>query len=191
MKVRKEISPEKEAIRLSVRSQLKKEPKNIRLSKSIRIKDLTLNNLFFKKVKVVMFYYSTSLEVDTRELIREALKAGKTVILPAVDPKKNEIVPVAIQDTESLVEGAFGILEPALDPKNIFPVAKIELVFVPGVAFDKWGNRLGRGLGFYDRFLSKLNSKTLKVGLAFNFQLVDSVPTVQGQDVPLDLVISN
>lgn len=138
-----------------------------------------------------MLYSSLEDEVDTKALIAESLRLKKTVLFPWVNKKDRTIVPLEIKDTASLVKGSFGIMEPAYQAEFVFPLKMIDLVFVPGIAFDKWGNRLGRGLGFYDRFLSELDPKTVKAGLAFDIQLVEGVPTEEGKDVVLDLVISN
>ncbi len=185
------LSEEKETIRRDMLLQLKKQSQENRMHKSRRIKDLALSNIFFKRASCVMFYAATSYEVDTREMIQEALRLGKAVALPVVDSHKKEMVPVIIKSLDSLTKSPMGILEPTIEEKNIAPISNIELLFVPGVAFDKWGNRLGRGLGFYDRFLLQLPPKTVKVGLAFDFQILSYVPVVQGQDVMLDLIISN
>lgn len=91
---------------------------------------------------------------------------------------------------DSLVRSSLGILEPVRDENKVIPISELDLVVVPGLAFDKGGNRLGRGAGYYDRFLAKLPGRTLKVGLAFDFQVLNYVPAVDGQDVALDLVIS-
>lgn len=182
---------EKETIREKMLFQLKRQSVENRIRKSNRIKELALDTRFFKRASSIMLYISTRQEVDTKELIQETLRLGKTAVLPRVDPEAREIVPVVIKNLDSLVKSPLGIWEPELEDKNIIQVSDLELVFVPGIAFNKWGNRLGRGLGFYDRFLSRLPSKTVKVGLAFDFQIVDQLPVVEGQDVSLDLVISN
>lgn len=171
--------------------QLKKQSEPDRMCKSRRVKELALKGPFFGRAQRVMFYASTGEEVDTRELMDEAWQRGKTVLLPSVDGARNELVPVVVRDRRGLVKGKLGIYEPVIDPENLLPPSELELVFVPGIAFDKWGNRLGRGGGFYDRFLAKLSPRAVKVGLAFDFQLVENVPLIPGHDVPLDLVISN
>lgn len=94
---------------------------------------------------------------------------------------------------ELLASGAFGILEPKLEyrnrPERRYSPEKIDLVLVPGLAFDRFGGRLGRGKGFYDRFFQKLPQKTVLVGLAFDEQLVERVP-VEPHDRKMDFLLT-
>ena len=83
-----------------------------------------------------------------------------------------------------------GILEPAADPKRRIPPGRLDCVFVPGIAFDKRQNRLGRGAGFYDRFLKRVSKRASKIGLGFSFQIVPRVPT-EAHDVRLDTVLTD
>lgn len=85
-------------------------------------------------------------------------------------------------------KGAFGVLEPVQDPQYEINLSEMSGLFVPGVAFDRSGHRLGRGKGFYDKALS--NFPGLKVGICFEFQIVDSVP-VESHDVSMDYIITN
>lgn len=185
------VDQEKENLREEVLFQLKKQEPNLRISKSLKIKDLALKSSFFTRAQTVLFYMATAYEVETKELIEETMRLGKTVALPVCEPKTREILPVRVKDLSGLTRGSTGILEPVSEPHNILPLSGIDLVMVPGIAFDRWGHRLGRGLGYYDRFLAKLKPTTVKVGLAFDFQVVESVPAVEGRDIPLDLVLSN
>lgn len=139
----------------------------------------------------MLFYYPSALEVDAKPLLEAAWKLGKKVALPRTQSETKVLIPIVVRDLDALEKGPHGIYEPAHAEADVLPLAQIDLIVVPGVAFDKWGNRLGRGLGFYDRFLARLGARTTKIGLAFDIQMVELVPTVDEQDVPLDLVISN
>ena len=150
------------------------------LSQKIRTSLFSLKE--YKSAKAVMFYVSFNKEVSTREMIKEALKT-KTVIVPKC--VKNEIAPYAIKSIEELKKGTLGILEPKT--KNIFPKEKIDLIIVPGIAFDKRGFRIGYGKGYYDRFLKNLKAK--KIALAFEFQVIKKVPENE-KDVPVDMVVT-
>lgn len=110
-------------------------------------------------------------------------------------PKKKLLLPLIVGDDlrlllyegpESLKPGPFGILEPKADGIEV-PKNEIDLIIVPGVAFDKDKNRMGRGRGFYDRLLSTLNAP--KVGICFGFQLIPQVP-VEPFDKKMDYVIT-
>lgn len=135
-----------------------------------------------KKAKSVLLYYPHKNEINTLPLINAFLKQGKTVLLPKVEGLN--IIPVIFKDLSQLKEGYAGIKEP--EGKAISP-EEIDIVIVPGVAFDKKGHRLGYGKGYYDRFLSKTNA--LKIGLAYDFQIVENLPAEE-HDVPLDLIIT-
>jgi len=144
----------------------------------------------FKRAKTVMFYVSEGGEVHTHRMIREALRSGKRVLAPAMGEGKKILLPVAIRDFDrELSPGKWGILEP--DPKKNSPVSlsEIDLVVIPGVAFDLRGNRLGRGEGYYDSFLKKVFPAVPRVALAFEWQLVKKVP-VAPHDIPVDRIIT-
>jgi len=134
------------------------------------------------KKDVFLFYYPHKNEVDLRPLIEKLLKQGKTVLLPKTTDK--DILPIQINSLASLKEGKFSIPEPEGTP---FPKEKIDVVFVPGVAFDKKGNRIGYGKGFYDRFLKDFDP--IKVGVAFDFQVIDELPA-EDHDEKVDFIIT-
>ena len=132
-----------------------------------------------------MFFVSFNNEIDTHGMIEDALK-NKIVVVPKV--LHHEIEPSVIISFDNLIpSGKFGILEPIEAMK--IPWKKIDLVLVPGIVFDKNGHRIGYGLGFYDKFLKKV-PKAIKIGLAFDFQIVDKVPREE-HDVPVDLVVTD
>jgi len=186
----KSILEKKDAIRRDMLSRLKSQPPGDRNTKSLRIKELALRSPFFMKAEVILFYAATSFEVDTRPLILECIKMGKRAALPVTDTSRKKLVPVVIDNMESLAKSSLGIMEPAREEEKILSPESLDLIVVPGIAFDKSGNRLGRGAGYYDRFLADLPANTVKVGLAFDFQMIDDVPVVPGLDIRLDFVIS-
>ena len=185
------ISSEKAKLREIVTSKLKEQSSKARELKSKLIASKLQRDPVFQKAQVIMFYVSTAEEVDTRVLLTECLAAGKRITVPLIDQNQRSLVSVEIKDFgQDLVLGSYGILE----PKNVrfqpFSVEQIEIVLVPGVAFDRAGYRLGRGKGYYDRFLCELNPKTIKIGLAFDIQMVDRVPH-DPRDVQMDQVLMN
>ncbi len=135
-----------------------------------------------KKAKSILLYYPHKNEINTLPLINIFLKQGKTVLLPKV--QNQDIIPVIFKDFSQLKEGYAGIKEPEGES---LPPEEIDVVIVPGVAFDKKGHRLGYGKGYYDRFLSKTNAS--KIGLAYDFQIVDNLPAEE-HDIPLDFIIT-
>jgi 5-formyltetrahydrofolate cyclo-ligase len=107
---------------------------------------------------------------------------SKELFLPKVD---GDTLKIVAYDKSRLITGAYNILEP--DDNNYFPVEDIELIIIPGVAFDKQKNRLGRGKGYYDKLLS--NTEAFKIGICYDFQLVDEIST-DAHDIKMDIVIA-
>lgn len=134
----------------------------------------------------VLLYYSLPDEVNTHDYIDQLVAAGKRVLLPVVVDQENMIIR-EYSGQQDLREGAFHILEPIgkLFPPERYP--EIELAIIPGMSFDKKGNRLGRGKGYYDRFLA-LIPRAYKIGICFDFQKEDWIPT-EPTDVRMNQVI--
>lgn len=153
------------------------------VEKSGQIKNNLFNLEQYKKSKTVMFFVSFNSEVNTHSMIRDALK-NKTVVVPKVE--HHEIEPSVIIDLDNLVPAKFGIPEP-IDLMKI-TYKNIGLVLVPGIVFDKECHRIGYGFGYYDKFLAKV-PKAIKIGLAFNFQVVDKIPR-EMHDVPVDMIVT-
>ena len=136
------------------------------------------------QANTVMFYHSLPDEVYTHEAVDQRVKMGKRVLLPVViDEQHLEIR--QYQSPQDLKLGAMNILEPAGQPFTAYQ--EIETVLVPGMSFDAHGNRLGRGKGYYDRFLAQV-PQAYKIGVCFDFQKVDEVPT-DGNDIKMDEVV--
>ena len=135
------------------------------------------------EAQTILAYYALPDEVDTHALLDELLAAGKTVLLPKVlDDETMELR--RYTGHRSLCEGAFHIMEPAGAPFT--EVSRIDIALIPGLAFDPQGHRLGRGKGYYDRFLATFRGKT--IGICFDFQKVAEVP-VDAHDVAVDCVV--
>jgi 5-formyltetrahydrofolate cyclo-ligase len=139
----------------------------------------------FSQAQTLLLYSALQDEVPTQSLLDELVAQGKTVLLPRVvsDTDMELRQYTGLQD---LQVGAFGILEPT--GKLFTDYEKIDVAVVPGMAFDKEGHRLGRGKGYYDRFL-RLLPKTYKIGICFSWQLVDNVPTDE-HDILMDQIMT-
>ena len=136
-----------------------------------------------RQAQVVLAYYSLPDEVNTHVLIDELVEVGKTVLLPKVlDDTTMELR--RYTGPQDLCEGAYHIMEPVGAP--FADLSEIDIALIPGVAFDAQGHRLGRGKGYYDRFLSLTNTQT--IGVCFDFQKVADVP-VDVHDVAVDRVV--
>ncbi len=176
----------KEQIRSKILLRLKTQKEESRERKSKLIKKRLFRTEVFKKAEFVMFYIALKDEVNTEEMIKEAKKLGKKVIVPVCKKNRITLRPCILEDNPSLKKGPYGVCEPAIE--RGIPLKDLDLVIVPGVAFDKKGNRLGRGKGCYDRFLKKLLKDTPTIGLAFDFQILPSLPR-QTHDVSVNKII--
>jgi 5-formyltetrahydrofolate cyclo-ligase len=157
--------------------------------KSRKIKDHFLALEIYQKANNVLFYYSTGSEVDTQDLIREALNSGKIVALP-MSLEGGLLEVRSIKDIESdCLKGRFGILEPKVEKTVKIPIQDIEVFAIPGIAFDLQGNRIGRGKGYFDRYLAGLKTFQTKIGLAFEVQLSQSLP-IDKHDIKVDILVT-
>jgi len=127
-------------------------------------------------------------EPDLRELIEDRLRAGRPVCLPKVDWVARTMQARVVTDLADLTLGRHKLTEPVAGAA-VMDEREIEAVFVPGLAFDASGARLGRGAGFYDRWLSSAAPQARRIGVAFGVQIVDAVP-VEAHDVRVDMVVT-
>lgn len=142
----------------------------------------------------IAWYVDCGSEVQTRRALAAALNdpsAGRCHAAPACHG--DELVFYQLTEWSDLIAGAYGILEPsddvqAMSERAVEP-SQFDLIIVPGVGFDESGNRLGQGRGYYDRYLPQLRSDVLKIGLAFECQVVDDLPH-GATDVSLDLILT-
>ena len=182
----------KQIFRERILTLLRNQKEEERLAKSLAIKDKLFQMREFQKAKTILFYASFNGEVKTFEMMSEAQKLGKTIGLPRITEDKRSFVPFAVESLKhDLERGAYGIQQPKPDPAKIINMRSINLVIVPGIAFDHKNNRLGRGGGYYDRFLSELPPNIPVVGLAFDFQIVDDLPSQEVHDKPVSCVLVN
>ncbi len=183
----------KQKIRSKMLLRLKRQEEKDRNRKSRIIKNKLFRMTVFKKAKTVMFYIAFGGEVKTEEMIRRAKKIGKIVCVPALSPsaslginsiegqvmKKDRISmrPVLMAGHAELVKGPYGVMQPVI--QKVVNLQSLDMVIVPGLAFDKKGNRLGRGKGYYDRFIKEIPRNANTIGLAYDFQILPSVPTTK------------
>lgn len=143
----------------------------------------------YKNAHVIMAYFPLKGEVDTLEMVRKELE--KRFCFPVMDLEKKDLKAFEVKNLDSdFVRGPYGIKQPYTKMTREVNINDIDIVIVPGLAFDYQRNRLGRGGGFYDRFLKKLSPPTKKVGIAFDFQILERLPTNLTFDERVDLVVS-
>jgi 5-formyltetrahydrofolate cyclo-ligase len=168
---------------------LKEQNKEDRLRKSRLIAGQFWKLPAIQKARGILFYASMPGEVDTLAMIEKAIFKGKRVSLPIVEQIQRKLIPTLISSMEDVQESTYGIAEPHFNPDKVLALKDLDVVIVPGLAFDRQHHRLGRGKGYYDRFLSTLPKTVTTVGLAFDFQLTESLPT-EAHDVRLQHIIA-
>jgi 5-formyltetrahydrofolate cyclo-ligase len=164
----------KQKIRNTILMILKKQKEEERNRKSSIIKKKLCRTRIFKKAKIIMFYKSFAGEVNTEDMIKLARKSGKIVVVP-VCSRDRMMAPCVLDDNAGFLRGPYGVWEPAV--KKPVDLKKIDLVIAPGLGFTKSGKRLGRGKGYYDRFLERFPDRAVSIGLAFDFQIFPDIPT--------------
>ena len=181
-------------MKLSLKSQIfekrNKLQKKEMQEKSNKIKQKLFSLKEFKNAKNIMFYVSTNNEVDTQKIIKELLSnKEKTIIVPYTIKGDLKLYISELKNFNESKPKTFGILEPKESYQREFNPDKLDIVIVPGIAFDKNGHRIGYGYGYYDRFLKTIRKETLKIGLAYDFQLIEKIPE-ERHDVPVDIILT-
>ncbi|MEW5784102.1 MAG: 5-formyltetrahydrofolate cyclo-ligase [Bacillota bacterium] len=144
----------------------------------------------YRACQKVLFFLSFRSEVNTRPMVEESLRRGKQVLVPKAVPETRRLIPSRLLDWEKDIRpGAYGIPEPHRDALRTVDPGELDLVIVPGAAFDQKGNRLGYGGGYYDRFFSLLKPAVPLVALAFELQIAPALP-VEHWDRPVDCIIT-
>ncbi len=158
------------------------------MEKSKKIKDRLFEMTEFREAQSILFYVSYGNEVHTHEMIKETLIKGKRVVVPKPNKEDRTLLLSVLTHWEDLEVGAYDILEPKNESIIEVPINSIDLMIIPGVVFDLRGNRVGHGMGFYDRLLENTHYACL-IGLAFELQIVDVI-TVEKHDVKIDTIVT-
>jgi len=187
--VAEEHQQTKSAIRKHLREVLAEMSDASRHAKSLAACSLITGSPEFTAARVVMLYLSSALEVDTASLALRAWQAGKTVVVPKVSWDQRRMLPTEISSlTTGLTTTGPGVREP-IAGKPV-PTEFIDLVIVPGLGFTNTAHRIGRGMGFYDRFLAQSDFLGLSCGLAFAEQIVPDLPVLD-HDIPLSMLATD
>lgn len=180
---------DKSQLRREIKGRLIQLQERQRMDKSKKISHFLMDTEQFKRSTTVMIYLSLAHEVDTTAIILHCWQNNKVVVVPKVSWQQRHMIPVEINSLESGIStGAGGLRNPATGAP--MPVEDIDIVVAPGLAFDKKGNRLGRGGAYYDRFLSSKQLKAAVCSLAFSEQMVDEVP-VDEHDKTVDFIVTD
>lgn len=175
----------------SLRAQLLAERRSLNhhlwLTSSRAAQQNLLSLAEFQQAECIALYAPAHNETDTSLLLTAAFESGKRVLYPAVCGQK--MVFRLLESLESLQKGAFGIMEPC-PACTEHGVDEVDLIVVPGVAFDLTGHRIGYGKGFYDRFLHHSGRTAHLVGLCHDFQLIEGPIQVDQHDIPMEIVVT-
>lgn len=175
----------KKPIRAALLAQRKHLSLDTCLHQSLVVQEQFLQLPEFAAARTLALYSPILNEVFTEEVFAQARKLGKRVVFPRVQGPEMQFFEVA--GHEELQAGNFGILEP--QGAQPVPIAELDLLVVPGVAFDQAGHRLGYGKGYYDRLLPQRSPHCCMVGFCFEFQLVASLPA-EAHDIRMDLLVT-
>ena len=180
---------ERECLRAEVLHKRDSLPPSVRAELSRRIVDRAVNWIEMKRADAILIYLSMRGEVETGGLLHYLLAQNKIALAPVMSIKQRTLTPHRIIDAkEDLVLHPYGMSQPNKETCPPFPLDQIDLIFVPGVAFDPQGYRIGYGAGFYDRFLPQC-PQAVWLGLAYEAQIVtDTFP--QTWDVPLHQILT-
>lgn len=181
---------DKPTLRKQLKQALAEMSPTLRHTKSMSAAALLTASPEFVAARVVMLYLSTPDEVDTATLALRCWQQGKLVVVPKVSWDQRRMMPVEItslSDDQMTVTGP-GIREPK--EGNPIPLGMIDLVVVPGLGYTTGGHRIGRGMGFYDRFLGQRGFLGVSCGLAFEEQVVPAMP-LQEHDQAVAMLVTD
>jgi len=176
----------KEKLRKEIKEKRRKLIKEDNRKRSKEIKERLFQLKEFKDAQTILFYISYNGEVFTHDMVLESFY-NKNIIVPVSNKEDCSLILSHLKSWEELSIGSYGILEPRIEKIRKTDIKDIDLIIVPGVAFDRSGNRLGHGKGYYDRLMKK--TKATKVGLCFEFQLLDEIPT-ESHDKSVDILLT-
>ncbi len=172
-------------VRKSIKAQRKEMSAAQVKEKSQKISKLFLDSSIYQAAKQLMIYMPLGNEVDTEVIVQSAFTDGKQLLFPVTDAESGELTPYYADENTEFKKGAFSVNEPQSERKA--DIKKIDVVVVPGIAFDRKGNRVGFGKGCYDKFLSKTDA--VRVGICYDFQLCEAIETNEN-DVKMDFLIT-
>ena len=185
------IADNKETIRRSLLAKLLSLTYQELERRSKDVEKIISSLSIYKSAKTIMVYYPLKGEVNLLGIAEKVL-GEKEVCFPVIDCKNKCLVPYSVRDLkDSFIRGPYGVMQPDTTKAKEVAVRAIDLVFVPGIAFDRNKYRLGRGGGFYDRLIKRLHGHTKTVGVAFNFQILQDLPVHIPRDEKVDFIVTD
>ena len=180
---------DKKSIRENIINKRNELSLDIKIQYDITIFNELINYEFYKNAKKIFTYVSFGSEVDTIEFITYALNDNKEIYVPKTDKIKKEMVAMRINSLDNMIVDKWGILEPKHVDKDKI-CENFDLIIMPGVAFDRKGNRIGYGGGYYDKYFSQIKGESNKIVLAYDFQIVNSIEN-EAHDIRVNCIITN
>lgn len=181
------IAERKAGLRKEIRVALAAMTPEVRAQDSTRIREAIQASDDWAAAERILGFVPLATEPDLLPLLRVAAGAGKTVCVPRWDPASGTYEAAQLPEREGFQPGPYGVLEPCAFLPSL-ALERLDLILVPGLAFDRHGWRLGRGRGFYDRLLRQAVSAR-RWGVAFDRQVVDSVPN-EPHDVNVHILVT-
>lgn len=187
---------EKNEIRKIIKEKRNKFPSFLRKIMSVKAQNNIIHSQLFHASDILLLYFATGSEVEMDRVIKKALRSGKKVYLPLTNrvntvdrnSQNNEMEFHRLYTLEELRIGNYGIYEPSKENEiYIQSEGDKAIIFVPGVVFDRNGNRYGYGKGYYDRYLSDMNIE--KVGVCYEMQLLHKIPSDE-YDIKMDYLVT-
>ena len=172
----------KSELRKQVLHEMKDLPREQKQAMDQALTDQFLEHPFYQEAKIIATYLSFPHEFQTQELIEQALKDGKKVLIPKTYPKGR--MDFVVYNPQQLVKTSFGLLEPQGD-LEVVDASQIDLIHVPGLAFTTEGYRIGYGGGYYDRYLKHFSGHTFST--IYPCQIKDFIP--EKHDIPVQEVL--
>ncbi|MBD2811164.1 5-formyltetrahydrofolate cyclo-ligase [Xenorhabdus sp. Vera] len=188
-------SPHFLSLRNSIRKKIRQLRQSVSPEKQLQLAQQATERIIahpkVQQANKIALHLSFDGELDTRPLIQQLWQQNKQVYLPILHPfSQHHLLFLRYQADTPLIKNRFNIEEPSLDVRQVLPIPELDLMFIPLVAFDCTGQRLGMGGGFYDRTLAKWQQQNFyPIGLAHDFQLVETLPSASW-DIPLPEIIT-
>ena len=182
-----DIRPIKSELRQKYRSLRQAMPQEIKKQKDMAIAEQVRRLWQYQRNSILLIYVSTSIEVDTADIICRAIAEGKRVAVPRCVPDTRNMEFYYIESLDELSPGMFGVLEPVANPERLYDEKDGGLCIVPAFSYDWRGFRLGYGKGYYDRFLSRFEGNM--VGICYSDCVQRSLPHGR-YDRPVELLVT-
>ncbi|KAF0145041.1 MAG: 5-formyltetrahydrofolate cyclo-ligase [Nitrospirae bacterium] len=164
--------------------------RNLKAEKDIAILQRIIMLPEFSAAKTILFYASFRSEADTMDMIKLSLHLGKLAVLPRVCKKEHILKLYEIKNMDELARGYMWILEPSVDEARLRKLPDIDLVIIPGAAYDTQGNRLGYGAAYYDKLLAGMERKIPIIAPAYEEQIAEKIPA-EPHDIKIDMIVTD